>query len=200
MKKKETNYDWMNIPPAEEELSQNVDGGVFIPIGIVEKKLFRLDSHWGTEKFIFKLFTAGGVIFADASLELVVNYAGRTRRLIGAVTLPVPTEIDITNPAENLNFSATCKSEATKNAIKPLGLAFGQGLNDRLTTNTPQPKTSANGRKKPDAVMLPPDKKIQQQYNDAVETCNERIMAAIKTVYPEISYTGIKKLTDAQSS
>lgn len=200
MPKKQINYDWLKISPTEEELSANEDGSVFIPIGIVEMKLYRLDSHWGTENFKFQLLVGrSGTMWAEGSLELIVTYARRTRRLVGTATLIVPADTDFDNPTVNSNFSATLKSESIKNAVKPIGLAFGQGLNDRLTINTPQLKTSQNGRKKPAAVEMPPDPRLQEKYNLAVENCNSTLMNSIKSVYTKIKYTGLKKLTDAES-
>lgn len=190
MKKTTPNYDWINTPPTEEELATNEDGSQYIPIGIVETKLYKLDSHWGTERFIFRLLVANGNLFADASLELVVTYGGKTRRLVGAVTLLIPPETDFTDPQANLNFSAVCKSEATKNAAKIVGVAMGQGLNDRLTINTPQQNKPVNGRKKPDPVEMLPDGKIQQEYNFAVESLNQKAIDVLKQVYPQIKYTG----------
>lgn len=188
--KKQNNYDWINTPPTEDEISTNDDGSVYIPIGIVEKKLYKLDSHWGTERFVFRLLVANGTLFADASLELIVSYGGKTRRLVGAVTVLVPPETDFSDPYANLNFSATCKSLAVANSVKPIGLAFGQGLNDRLTIITPQQKTSLNGRKKPDPVPMKADKTMQDKYNAAAESMDDKVMKVIKGVYPDIKYTG----------
>lgn len=195
MKKATNNYDWINTPPTEDELLTNDDGSEYIPIGIVEKKLYRLDTHWGTENFKFQLWVGkSGAMWAEGSLEVCLSYGGRFRRLVGAATMIVPADTDFDNPAVNSNFSATLKSEAIKNGVKAIGLSFGAGLNDRLTINTPQQNKSVNGRKKPDPVEMKPDSKIQEQYNFAVESLNQKAMDVLKQVYPQIQYTGTKKI------
>lgn len=199
MKNKTTpNYDWINTPPII--VDQNADGSEFIPIGIIEGSLTKLDPHWGDENFRFQIFTGrSGAMLADGSLELIVTYGGRQRRLVGAATMLIPADVDFDDPSINSNYGATIKAECRKNAAKGLGLHFGAGLNDRLTINTPQQKPVLNGRKKPDAVEINPDDKIQQQYNFAAETLNEKAMLVLKQVYPKIQYTGTKKLNHAES-
>lgn len=198
MRKTTANYDWINTPPTEEEILANEDGSVYIPIGIIETKLYRLDTHWGTENFKFQLWVGkSGIMWAEGSLELVVTYGGRTRRLVGTATVIVPADTDFDDPLVNSNFSASLKSLATANAVKPIGLAMGQGLNDRLTINTPQQKPSLNGKKKPDAVDMPADRGMQDKYNTAVENSDQKAMDIIRKVFPQIQYTGIKKLTNA---
>lgn len=199
MKSKTTaNYDWINTQPPVVE--QNADGSEFIPIGHVEAGLTRLDPHWGDENFRFQLFVGRtGAMLADGSLELVITYGGKTRRLVGAATMLIPADVDFDDPAVNSNYGATIKAECRKNAAKGIGIYFGAGLNERLTINTPQQNKPVNGRKKPDPVDMVPDKKSQEQYNFAAETLNEKAMLVLKTVYPSIQYTGTKKLNHVES-
>jgi len=192
-------YTWVKLPPTEEEISRNADGSEFIPIGIVERLLERLDPYWGTERFEFKLLVLNGHPLVNASLELTVSYAGRTRRLIGAITAPVSPELDPNDPYVNSNLAATAKSECIKNAVKAIGLAFGQGLNDRLAIVTPEQKATTRAKYKPAAVDMTPDHGIQQTYNHAVETVNQELMERVRSVYPAIEYTGTKTIANAES-
>lgn len=106
------NYDWINTPPPPDEI-ETKNGAEFLPIGVVEKKLYRLDSHWGTENYKSKIFSINGVWLFSASHELVITYEGRTRRLTGAATVPIPTDVDFLNPEVNSNLDATAKTECT---------------------------------------------------------------------------------------
>lgn len=205
MTKKTTSQllDWLNYPPAEEEISKNLDGSEFIPIGIVENKLTRLDPFWGTENFRFQLIQgASGCMFADGSLELVVTYGGRTRRLVGAATLLVPADTEFDNPVVNSNFGATVKSECIKNSAKGCGRSFGSALNERDLILTPVNKSQKNGKQKPPAVKMKPDSKIQSQYNKAFENNEDGLIAALNDIY-EIQYTGLmgnaKTIVNAES-
>lgn len=197
-KKSQQNYNWINDPPPPNEI-ELLNGAEFLPIGVVERKLYRLDPHWGTENYKSKVFSINGVGMFSASLELVVTYGEKTRRLTGAVTLPIPTDTYMLDPNVNSNLDATAKSECTKNAVKPIGVAFGQGLNDRLEVNAPQQQPSLNGKRKPPAVTLTPDKAVQDQYNIAAENGNQHLMKSIKIVYPEIAYTGSQKITETNA-
>lgn len=199
MKKLEPNsdYSWINTLPAEEEINIR-DGAEFLPIPIVEKKLFKLDPLWGTENFKFRIFLGkSGLMFLDGSLEVVVTYGGRARKLVGAATLMIPASTEFDHPDANNNFSATIKSECIKNAVKPIGVAFGQGLNDRLTAKSAGEITKSTGRKKPAPVDMPVDAKMQASYNNAVETANQNAMDTLRLTYPKIQYTGTKKLNHA---
>lgn len=191
------NYDWIDTPPAPEEIEIK-NGAEFLPIGVVEKKLYRLDSHWGTENYKSKFFSINGVGMFSASHELVITYGGRNRRLTGAATVPIPADVDFLDPEVNSNLDATAKSECTKNAAKPIGLAFGQGLNDRLTFTAPQQQTPVKGKGKGNPVVMKADKAIQEQYNIAVENDNKYLMKSIQSVYPDIQYTGTKQLNGTE--
>lgn len=193
-KQPEQNYKWINDSPPSEIIESNPDGSVFIPIGHIETLLTKLDAFWGTENYRFKLIAGhSGAMLADGSLEVVVSYGGRTRRLVGAATLVIPADINLENPYENHNFGATVKSECIKNAVKAIGLAFGAGLNDRLTYTPTDKKPAQNGRKKPDPVQMPVDEAMQRQYNAAVDNGNEKLKTSIEVAYPTIKYTGNAK-------
>lgn len=184
MKKKTETYDWINTPPTEEELATNDDGSEYIPIGIVEKKLYRLDTHWGTENFKFQLWVGkSGIMWAEGSLEVCLSYGGRFRRLVGAATMIVPADAEFDNPAVNSNFSATLKSEAIKNSVKAIGLSFGAGLNDRLTINTPQQKPVLNGRKRAGPVKIPADTEIRKAYAKAIVEKNTTLIESFEKNY-----------------
>lgn len=184
-------HSWINDDPLEEEIYPTDDGSVYIPIYFGEKKLTKLDPFWGTENFKFQFIRgSSGFAFADGSLELVVTYGGRTRKLVGAATILVPADTDFTDPAVNSNFSATIKSLCICNGMKPIGPNFGQRLNDRDVMHTPT-KTPVKGKQKPPAVKMNPDEKIQSQYNKAYEQKNG-LVAVLENIY-DIKYTGEKE-------
>ncbi len=183
-KKTEQDYSWINDDPIETEIDHNQDGSEFIPIFFVETKLTRLDPFWGTENFKFQfLKSASGMMFADGSLELVVTYGGRTRKLIGATTMLVPADTDFTDPLVNSNFSATIKSLSISNAVKPIGPSFGQNLNDRGVILNPSPAAKKNGKQKRPAVKLKADKAIREAYAKAVVSNDINIVATLEAAY-----------------
>lgn len=188
--------DWINDAPAETEIDTNPDGSQFIPIFHVEKKLDRLDPFWGTDNFKFQfLKSVSGMTFCDASIEVVVSYAGRTRKLVGAVTIVIPADTDFEDPFMNKNFSATCKSEAIKNAVKAIGRAFGQDLNDRGIILVPA-ASPVKGKTKPPAVKKDPDEKTQRIFNQEYEK-GSGLVDVLKAMY-NIEYTGNKTITNAE--
>lgn len=183
-------YSWINDDPIE--IDYNADGSEFIPIFYIEQKLTKLDPFWGTENFKFQLLkSASGLMFADGSLELVVTYGGRTRKLVGSTTMLIPADTDFNDPLVNSNFAGTIKSIATSNACKPIGANFGQLLNDRGAITSPTQKTQKNGKQKPPAVKMKPDEKIQSQYNKAYEQKNGLVIV-LENIY-DIKYTGEKE-------
>lgn len=178
-----------------------VNGAEFLDIAYVETLLTKLDTHWGTENFKFRIFEFFGVGFVSGSIELVVTYGGRTRRLVGAFTDPVPQDVNILDPSVNANYEATVKSECTKNAVKPIGLAFGQGLNDRVITKVTGQQVPPNGQQERTRIFPKPDKGIQASYDKAVENMNQAMMDSIRKSFPDIQYTGINKtfIQDAEN-
>lgn len=192
-------HSWINDDPLEEEIEYDEkQDAFFIPIFFIEKKLFRLDPFWGTENFRFQfLKSTSGLMFADGSLELVVNYGGRVRKLVGAATVLIPADTDFNDPKINSNFSATIKSISTSNASRPIGNSFGANLNERDVIRNPMQKTQKNGKQKPPPVKKSPNEKIQQQYNISFEEGNG-LVAAIEAIY-DISYTGTKQIENAKS-
>lgn len=197
--KKKIDYSWINTRPPEDQISTLSNGAEFLDISVVERLLYRLDSHWGTENFKFRVFEFLGIPFVSGSLELVVTYGGRTRRLIGAYTEPVPPETNPYDPNTNANYEATVKSECTKNAVKPIGVAFGQGLNDRLTNISPKTRRAETGAKKREAAFPLPDEGVQKSYNNAIEVNNTSLANSIRNAYPEITYTGNQKTTETNA-
>lgn len=177
-------YSWIDNDPEEGEVETNDDGSQFIPIYFVERKLFKLDSHWGTEDFHFQLFKGvSNAMLVQSSLELVVTYGGRTRRIVGSTTAFVPADVDFTDPLVNSNYSGTLKSENIKNAAKTIGNAFGAALNERDIILTPVNKSQKNGKQKPPAVKMKPDSKIQKQYDDAMDRLDTGMMQLLESIY-----------------
>lgn len=175
---------WIDDDPPQEEIDQNADGSEFIPIPIVEDLLYKVDPYWGTENFKFRIFNIEQFFFASSSVELVINFFGTIRRLVGASTFEI---------SEGENVEAKALSESTKNASKKLGKRFGKNLNgrgDMLVKEMPLPAPKKNGKEKPPAVKLQPDLKIQAQYNHAVE--NKTGMVDVLEALYEIKYTGEK--------
>lgn len=196
-KKKMDSYQWINTPPAENEIGLK-DGAEFLPIGIVEPKLTKLDQHWGTENFKFQVFEIYGIVFVSASLELVVTYGGKTRRLSGSATLPIPTDTIFFRQEANTYYAPTLKSLSICNACKQIGPAFGQGLNERVPNNakpTEEHKQMWKEYKKREGMFPEPDATIQEQYNKVVEDSNQGMMGLIRATYPNITYTGKMKIT-----
>lgn len=189
-KTKQADYSWIHIPPAAEVISRLANGAEFLDIAYVESLLNKLDTHWGTENFRFRIFEFFGVGFVSGSIELVITYGGRTRKLVGAFTDPVPQDVNIYDPSVNANYEATVKSECTKNAVKPIGLAFGQGLNDRVITKTAGQQAPPNGQQERTRIYPKPDKGIQDSFNKAVENSNQTMIESIRKSFPDIIYTG----------
>lgn len=185
---------WINDAPAENDILKNEDGSEYIPIGIVELKLTKLDSHWGTENFWFNLIhTPNGDMLSVGSIDITIEYGGKKRKLVGTATLFVPA--DVSMGEGNTNFSATTKSECIKNGVKAIGRNFGSELNDRIPTiEKSKPSGSPRvGRVKPPPVEMVADSKAQDGFNKAYEAGNTKIMDQYKLMYPAITYTGKSK-------
>lgn len=174
---------WVNDEVPENEIDYNDDGSEFIPIPIVEGLLSKVDVCWGTENFKFRIFSIGERTFASGSLELVLMFFGRLRRVVGAATIEI---------ISGDNVEAIIKSESIKNSSKVLGKRFGRDLNgrgDMLIRQSPSPTIKKNGKQKPPAVKKDPDEKMQAQYNKAVDTKQDGLVAALNEIY-NIQYTG----------
>lgn len=184
MRKRKTteDYSWINDDPLE--IDYNADESEFIPIFYIEQKLTKLDPFWGTENFKFQFIRGGSnVAFADGSLEIVVMYGGRIRRLVGAATILVPANTDFTDPMVNTNYGATIKSECIKNGVKAIGRSFGSHLNERDIIFTPANKTLKNGAKKRPAVKMKADKSIREAYAKAVVNNDTNIVTTLENAY-----------------
>lgn len=182
--KQSPDYSWIDNDPLQEEIDTNADGSEFIPIYHVERKLFKLDTHWGTESFHFQLFKGvSNAMLVQSSLELVITYGGRTRRIVGSTTSFVPADVDFTDSLVNSNYSGTLKSENIKNAAKTIGKAFGAALNERDVILTPVNKSSKNGKQKPPAVKMPADKHIRQEYAKAVVEGDTQFVKELEAAY-----------------
>jgi hypothetical protein len=145
-------------------IEDNADGSQFVPIGIVETDLTELDTHWGTENFKFRVFQMGEYWYISSSVELAINYGGLKRKLVGASTVRVDQQNPIIDNAESISLS-----ESTKSAAKKIGKRFGSELNGRMDAIRffePSTNTARNNQKK-SAVLMKPDEKIIQQWQQA---------------------------------
>lgn len=177
--KKQTPVDhsWVNNEVPEEEIDYNDDGSEFIPIPIVEGLLSKVDLCWGTENFKFRIFSIGERTFASGSLELVLVFFGKIRRIVGAATFEI---------FGGENVEAVCTSECTKNASKKLGRRFGKFLNgrgDMLVRQGASPTIKKNGKQKPPAVKMQPDKYIREAYAKAVANNDTNIISTLENAY-----------------
>ncbi len=170
---------WLDENPPEEEISLNPDASEFLDIVVVENLLTELDSFWGTENFKSRVFQINDSWFGSASLELVVSYSGKTRRIVGAATLKVAPndlgEIDITH------LEPTLASECKKNGSKKLGRRFGKYLNDRGQTQVAT--TTKSKREKRPAVLMIADERIRTQYRHAKELGNDKLVLTLESIY-----------------
>lgn len=172
---------WLNEEP--EIIDYNLDGSTFIPILIVERQLTELDPHWSTENFKFRTFIVNDKVYVSSSIELVVTYAGTTRRLVGASTYEFKSDENLEYGSATLeNAEPTSLSESLKNGVKRLGKRFGSELNDRVTD------VIRNGKKKParsieNSVKNDADEKIMEMYKEAVANGNTQITTMLERRY-----------------
>lgn len=169
---------WLNEDP--DIIDYNDDGSTFIPILVVERQLTELDQYWSTENFKFRTFIVNEKVYVSSSIELVISYAGKTRRLVGASTYQF-------KPDENLEYgSATLEnaepsslSESIKNGVKKLGKRFGSELNDRVTD------VIRNGKKKTprniqNSVKMDADEGIKNMYEKAIADDNKPLITMLE--------------------
>lgn len=168
---------WVNDDVPEDDIRHNANGSEFIPIQIIEGLLSRLDVCWGTENFKFRVFNIHEQTFASGSLELVVMFFGKLRRIIGAATFEI---------FGGENVEAITKSECIKNGSKILGKRMGRDLNNRddtLVRETTSPTIKKNGKQKPPAVKMHPDKYIREAYAKAVANNDTNIISTLENAY-----------------
>lgn len=185
---------WINDDPPQEEIFGQ-PGKEYIPIGITEINLTKLDPFWSDHTFQYRLDmihcnNVAGLV--SGSIEITVKYNKQMRRLVGAATLIIPDDADLANPEGNSNFAATVKSECIKNAVKAIGKRFGAGLNDRDIISIRDVEMPRTSRKRSDPVEMQPTAKEQDDFNKAAEAGlhGSKKVAALKAIYPSIKYTG----------
>lgn len=145
--------EFLNSDP--ENIEQNDDGSVYIPIWQVENDLNYI-SHgkWGrfSHKYSFHI-DHNGVEWLATSHELDVNYNG-VKRILLCSSFISPLDYK-----ETKNFIHTGIAEATKAGVKVLGKRFGRELNERTVL---KPKT------KKEPIKARPDNKVMAAYLKAV--------------------------------
>lgn len=145
--------DFFNSEP--ENLEQNDDGSVYIPIWQVENDLNHVThSQWGrfNHKYSFHV-DINGIEWLATSHELEVNYAG-TKRILLCSSFISPLDYKGTK-----NFIHTGIAEATKAGVKVLGKRFGRELNER---------TALKVKIKKEPIKARPDSKVMTAYLKAV--------------------------------
>lgn len=153
-----------------ENLEQNDDGSVYIPIWQVEKDLDTIsDGRWSRKnhKYSFHPISDASRILAT-SHELIIQYGGVERILLCS------SLIDPVDYPGVKNLLQTGIAEATKAGVKILGKRFGGELNDRTV-----PKKVKN--KLP--VKVKPDKAVLTAYTKAVMDNDTKKIEQLLTRY-----------------
>lgn len=176
---------WLNEEP--EFIDCNLDGSEFIPILIIERLLTELDCGWGTENFKFRIITFENKTYISSSVELVISYGGKTRRIVGASSYEL-------RPREGIDFTTlensepTSLSESIKNAAKKLGKRMGSELNGRYDSirGVKDTDTYSSGYKKlgsRSAVDMPPPPDIIERYKAAEEKGDIATLRSLEKIY-----------------
>lgn len=134
MVKNKSFQDWLKEePPIGEVASLTLEGGLYLPIEVVETLLDTFNS-WSTQNFKWQLYKNG---YSDncvaASIEVVVEYRNGVsvnedvikRTFTGACNFSIKALYP------NDHFLATAKSECVKNAMSDIGRRFGRSLNQK---------------------------------------------------------------------
>ncbi len=125
--------DWLNTSPLPEEVQclQKDGTGKYIPYDIIVEKLYQLCGHeWSTSNLqVTYINLPNRKTLISGTIEVEVNYATGSnsgikiiRRLTGGANF-------IVNGSKIPHTSASVKSLAIMNAVKPLGVQFGKDLN-----------------------------------------------------------------------
>jgi hypothetical protein len=177
---------WLNEEP--EFIDYNYDGSEFIPILIIERLLTELDAGWGTENFKFRILSFENKTYISSSVELVISYGGKTRRLVGAASYELTTREGM-DALTLENAEPTSLSESIKNAAKKLGKRFGSELNGRYDSIRGVKKdndTYSAGYKKPaarTATLMPPPPDITERYRNADSVGDIATMRSLEKIY-----------------
>lgn len=167
--------EWLNQEPEADLIQDSPEGGRHIPIEKLKPLLTELDPFWGTENFKWNYMLIGGAMHLSSSVELIVTYGDKKRRLAGASTF------DVNTYGENTHYVAIGLSEAIKNSAKNLGKRFGSELNLPQEGVDVLPKQKTNGRKIP--VKINADKEIRKQYASAVARMDSVEVSKLESMY-----------------
>lgn len=170
-----TKEEWLDTEPTIDEIIE-IDGVLCISNLIIEELLDELtDKNWETINYTSKFVKDhNGNHFISASLELVVHYSGKTRRITGAVSFP------LNYFPNNTHYDNTAKTLCISNAASDLGKRFGRGLNKVhpvVTSGKQYMGVSVQNTK------MKPDADIMQEYIKAVTECNYEKISALEYIY-----------------
>lgn len=172
--------EWLALSPAQEEiLSLNKDGsGKYIPYEKIVEKLSHLCGHnWSTSNLhVSYINLPNRKTLVTGTIEVEVTYKPQdgtqeiTRKLSGGANFVVNnTKIPYT--------TASVKSLAIMNAVKPLGKQFGWQLNEGEESPSP-------GEGLIDTEVKPiMDMVILKKYEKAIKEGDTKIINDIKSQY-----------------
>jgi len=196
--------EWLNSPPAPEDLMEVSTGVYTQPIEVIVAKLNKLTNNsWSSKNFNHQIVVlpvldkeGNNVIKVSGSIEVIIEYWGLNKK-----NSPMPTGIDyvgqmisrtITGAAtfstteyeENEHWAATVKSLAIVNACQVLGPQFGWGLNGVKDIVTPDEKKYYPKQKRIlQNVKVDADAGIMQQFAEAIEKRNAQKVNLILAMY-----------------
>lgn len=192
--------EWLNSPPAPEDLMEVSTGVYTQPIEVIVAKLNKLTKNsWSSKNFNHQIVVlpvldkeGNHVIKVSGGIEVVVEYEyceimgpngciasnKIIRTLTGAATFST------TEYAENEHWAATVKSLAIVNACQVLGPQFGWGLNGVQDIVTPDEKRYTPKQKRIlQNIKHNVDEGIMQQFVEAVEKRNAKMVNLLLAMY-----------------
>lgn len=169
---------WLDSEPEPSDIEDSPEGGKHIPINKLHPLLDQLDPGWGTRNFKMSYKQLMEDIYADASIELTVSYAGLSRVITGAATFKIQDYAE--GQDNNTHYAAIALANVTKSASKRLGRKFGAFINEKEDVYTgPIPKNKTRR----EAVKIQPDQTIRQQYAVAVSKGDKEIVEKMESIY-----------------
>lgn len=183
--------DWLEESP--RIVKDNADGSEYVPISCVQEDL--MTGYGGNTKMelLRERYHSEG-LSGVGRLHYKHPVTGEWLFQDGSASIPFSKGMRLDFPSLSGHIVLSC--------AKKIGKRFGRDLNRDIEDapfDQQEQKTAVNGRKKAAPVEMLPDSKIQQQYNFAAESLNQKAMDVLKQVYPSIQYTGDKKLNHAES-
>lgn len=170
---------WLDTEVPADEISEK-EGGLFQDIRVVENLLDAYTSKsWGRKNhnYEFHTITVDGHTETYLSTSIEIHLGCEDGRvLIGGSMLK------LTDYAENPNIVMTGVSEATKAAVKVLGRRFGKDLNEESGAGR-RPETNRKTTVKRAPVLMKPDKKIMNEYLQAVCAGDKQKIEKMKSIY-----------------